>query len=1821
MGLKKEQIDKIINLYGGTSEYTDGQGFITPERFEEIKAGFGESYGAGYVMKPAYYHIEDNGTGRMLKYSTIVLTDDLVKDNPILKGLRDKMQAKQINEVVFSSGNKVGIPETLTNRESILSEKGEFNDDSMFMIDNKDYRLQLNPTHDALASVANPSQLSYFLNTLEDTSSADVVYGALSNIISNRLVDEKANLTTNKDLAKAILNKLKSGRNNENTYEIMKELYDDSKIIKPWDFPSISAKTLTQLTAHVKTSVSVIRFPGSKAVLQTAFGTEGLDKETLELRDSLSYNHEKLEGYKDKDVMYAESIFPKGLLPAEVEAEVERQIKETEVRDEEGNIIKHGYYEGEFLTPDALGFRLPSSDLHSAVPLRIKGFYDSKGTNVIIAPKEIVNLHGSDYDVDALFMLIREYEKDSNGNRTNVPIGYKKDSKGRYYFDSDFLKTDEFKELSTAVKEKYYMNQIVEELLDVASREDNRERMSKPITMKFIKDDIAEIESLRGIDNVKDLDLSNFEDRQLVHSSSHEASTGVGIWANGIKVIAFLQRSNNGKSPVISSELSESDKQKVALNIEGKWKLTLSNDEKMYEVLDGFLNTTIDNVKEQDLPKLNLTSNNIRAYIALMAFGVDMKMANRMFAQNSIEDANKNNRNLGLQKALVNRAYLKSVNKFVLNPINKAAIKSFPTDTSNIVLNKSDLEWALKSGFSTKELLKKSEQNKELTAKELKFLRIQSVNLRELNKADSIGKQFSTLTKILNLAKETPVFKHEIDEAYAAFEALFTKVSDNEYEQKPFIVDMPDLMKTLPHIKSLIDVLEFEKKKIEESFIKYNESLFRIIKSKISSIDPSFDDHESINEDKKLDDFIKFVNNSIRWDPQYNGFENEEEYVSEDKYRNKFYYTGADAFQKRFVDKVRLLKEMPALQRNIFVKSIQISRNAAGEETVIFPPGENMDFEDIIDFQNAFDELKNYKFEKGKIIKKILTPIEDIRNVSEEEKEKYGEELRRSMEYSMLQKDFLRYLIVKNGLTYSPDSYIEIVPSRMKRLFQRAFERALYNPKDGFLNDAMKINQLAEIYRLNLAVNKPDNIKEVSISKNGIVRNENTLGEKYTYLEKDAEGHYLFADLTFKMVEDSKGNISVKASKRRYPLFIRSAIGKTKAGRTKLSVYRRVDVNHEKGLVMYQRVGSNNLVNKYSSVNLKNVNYEVELAYNSGIPTFRTSTPSNPELSTVLELDPGTVVAFVEYSDTARISPKYYVVKSSKKVKGKYEYEFEKTKEPEFEVSNAKKDEALAYDILGNRLHSKPGESVGTVSEILGKIKIATPRLEGIANMLLRLQSTQKNYIFSEDLPSRTLGTQRTKQSIADGRLEFRNNVYIDLNKIITAFADLELTADQIAETILHEELHRYTHTIIQIDRMLKRSKEFKTKQERYAKLKEFGFTNDEVLFLERAQSLFTAYMRNGDKSSKYYKLIKNSKSAQIDEFISYGLTKKDFINELKQIKTSKSGKSLFESLISIITKLFKGDMNLYTALYASFDSLTMNDASTIENSVIKLSEGLSEEARTELSDMLIRTQMSKALRTVSLESILFDMSNSVEGDAFTQAEVLYEIAQEYPEYASITNMMLKMNKDLTNRIENSKVIDDEGKRRAGATKIGIKNGSIFTSVLVDAHYINSLSKDPVEARAELATTIIHEEIHRFTAVVEEAQKAGVKLKSYESKFLNDLSDFMDDLSERVYSDMKNGSEAAILIHEVIGNDISELIAYGLSNREIINYLKRIQTEVPGMDMHEKLLDITTELFAYSKTDAESVLSRMVQADAPLEETTNPETTEDLQRSVLKCGA
>lgn len=70
-----------------------------------------------------------------------------------------------------------------------------------------------------------------------------------------------------------------------------------------------------------------------------------------------------------------------------------------------------------------VGFRIPSTNYHSLLPLKVVGFYPvpkgSKG-NIVIAPSLVVYYHGSDYDVDSLFVIRKEKYSGQSVNLNDI---------------------------------------------------------------------------------------------------------------------------------------------------------------------------------------------------------------------------------------------------------------------------------------------------------------------------------------------------------------------------------------------------------------------------------------------------------------------------------------------------------------------------------------------------------------------------------------------------------------------------------------------------------------------------------------------------------------------------------------------------------------------------------------------------------------------------------------------------------------------------------------------------------------------------------------------------------------------------------------------------------------------------------------------------------------------------------------------------------------------------------------------------------------------------------------------------------------------------------------------------------------------------------------------------------------------------------------------------------------------------------------------------------------------------------------------------------
>jgi hypothetical protein len=437
---EKEEFENFMTFFGDEFESTDAQGFMTPARLADLSKGFEKSWTLGNVHKPVYFGIDPHtfndkdgnpvmstSIARYVKNSTVVLTDELCAKFKYLARLREVMESQGNDEAVFRSAVKVGLPilyseegvplkyptmanimkkvagkdTDLSSLEGIgavgmLSDFADAYDSAPVLpsltLSNHNYRLQFNATTDVEKDVSVYSQLMYFLNVYGDKLknpayentqvAARQVYDLIAELINDGKKEFFDTLTKeglNKYLAKNL-----GGSGSERALDL---IYNGVN----HNHPILEKKGIIALASGLGKSTTKIKFKGGKLVLQTAEGVSwdtGTDivatnKTNL---DALTYKYEEVNGRK---MLVAEVVVPAELLTTEQRV-----------------ALKNG--QSIYTMPDGMAFRIPSTELHSAIAFRIVDTYPGGKTNVIIAPKELVPIHGSDFDVDSLFVIMRE---------------------------------------------------------------------------------------------------------------------------------------------------------------------------------------------------------------------------------------------------------------------------------------------------------------------------------------------------------------------------------------------------------------------------------------------------------------------------------------------------------------------------------------------------------------------------------------------------------------------------------------------------------------------------------------------------------------------------------------------------------------------------------------------------------------------------------------------------------------------------------------------------------------------------------------------------------------------------------------------------------------------------------------------------------------------------------------------------------------------------------------------------------------------------------------------------------------------------------------------------------------------------------------------------------------------------------------------------------------------------------------------------------------------------------------------------------------------
>ena len=584
--LDKEEFAEFKQILGKAFDISDGAGFILPERKSNIELGFGESSNVTLIQKPVYWGIDDTGVPRGMKYSTVELTDDLVEMFPRLSILRDQMRGVKWNEetkkydrirnrkliadeFVFFSAFKVGAPNSLAVMDEEIGAH-TIEDSNIVTLKNENYRIQQQAYHDVTEqSVSQPTQLNYFLNSNgKNNEQANEIYNDLTSLMeANMLLSDRELRFSGKEskitpdaLRKVLLRSLESNPTSDNNriHEFLSAKTNTGEWMASLDTPFMIKKIITMFSSTVSKNTVEIKFDGAKLSLQTAYGVKGKEL--------------------------------KGVLE-------ESGLEEPKWRNEQGyaEVYMPDMYKGKFNVGDIvhagdkvhnkfLSFRIPSTEMHSALPIMIKGFYPTteKNENVIIAPKEIVFFHGSDYDIDALYVIRHSISSSGikgltkkgkiagfKGEKLDEEIISKIDkrlaekltiirSSRKYTPQEQGLAGDEYQKL-LVFKSEVLKNKILEQFLEIVTAKRNEKDMFSPISMDRFNGTSKEeytdtiFDMLRKLYKYKsneDLysprDLNNILDQANYYRDNMAGKGLTGVFANSAKAIFYsLQAARN----------------------------------------------------------------------------------------------------------------------------------------------------------------------------------------------------------------------------------------------------------------------------------------------------------------------------------------------------------------------------------------------------------------------------------------------------------------------------------------------------------------------------------------------------------------------------------------------------------------------------------------------------------------------------------------------------------------------------------------------------------------------------------------------------------------------------------------------------------------------------------------------------------------------------------------------------------------------------------------------------------------------------------------------------------------------------------------------------------------------------------------------------------------------------------------------------------------------------------------------------------------------------------------------------------------------------
>lgn len=1120
-GNKKVKLPNGQIIDSGLNNATDGQTFITLDRYRNIarmNSKWDDAKESSYQrLKNGTYNVEDiltfslqpikpymfaphitdsgvdiNGKNTSLyqplqnKNSEAVLIPQMVQNSPLLSALVKGMEDNGIDAVYFESAVKEGI-ELNTSQElkDKLRKQGKpilpdavlhFNGDprelsetnvKYYYLSNDDYMYQMDtPEHfrDTLQLFGSQIRKHIIANLDEDAEfyiedmkfTGKNIASLFDDILAwnydknyKKVIDK---IGTIDGLARELQGGVMQRKFAENTTEAVQLMnYKGEKVFKlPLYFPLQSNRIFQMISSIFRNNIIRNKVSGGALYQVSSYGFDN----SLEVH------------MKDGHIECVDCIMP---------YTYSNQL--AQLADENGMIDPSKVEDKELLK--VICYRIPTEDKYSAVPLRIKGFSSPAEGGIIKLPSDIINITGSDFDVDKMYFL--SYAAKYTPARYNL-------SKIRTWMVNNGLLSDTFSS-GNYQEEMNYLSDLLEKY-DSGEKLSTEESEAMNEVSKFLKEHPDLIFQKSKLEKIK-YNYKQFPEKQSVEASNNAlidimysiltsrdafktmiSGANTSMFADVISTLEKIEKKKSGGDRLFdpgfltdtyyeymagkaltgvfaANSANHSMLQfynvnlnkKSAITLDGKTVTrispvkTLDGTNNVTNILGSFLATVVDNAKTLTASKVNLNMFTASTYTLLLRMGFDPKTVMYFMSQPSLR--------------LLSDKVMAKGDMFNYRDSIEEVIKAFSKHTNE--QSRFDL---IKSGFTQfkqSDLIKAIENYSKSggdidlyeNAKQILILEafkdlIEPANtLRSINSAmrsETYGAAPNPGDTIANLAKAKKLSKKTI---VSGLGDILTYVSRGEEYEK--LMHDPNIKKSLISANTN-GVVEYDN--FISKYTPFNTRIFTAYRSLLS---------EAIHDDltgSEIDELNTIMLNHLTESLDFFKFTKEQ--------KNAWIYKFPVKFLE-IVNKDNYLKNINEFTRRLTVQNeFQTTLNGRQSISIIKFSGSRFDNE-----------------------------------VAKDEAIRAFEYLWRTPKYTKLAEDLLKYNFVISGWGVTPNSFNHVVPISM-------------------INNILGFNELFRetIFDDNIRVNIDNLIDSYIVNnfRNNRIVPEISKGDNYKFTDKDHSG-------------------------------------------------------------------------------------------------------------------------------------------------------------------------------------------------------------------------------------------------------------------------------------------------------------------------------------------------------------------------------------------------------------------------------------------------------------------------------------------------------------------------------------------------------------------------------------------------------------------------------------------------------------------------------------------------------------------------------------------